>query len=100
MRSGGQSSPVVIGQPQASATELAAKQAVLFHQVGKNFSFASVEPTGEGEQQKLEGRDVDHSPSLVRANRRRLSDGTVRRRRRCRLRECALLNAVRLLTQS
>jgi len=78
MSSGGQSSPVVIGQPQASGTELAAKQAILFHQVGENLSFASVEPTGEDEQQKLEGRDVDHSPSLFRANRRRLSDGTVR----------------------
>lgn len=40
MSSGGQLSPVVIGQPQASATELAAKQAVLFHQVGENLSFA------------------------------------------------------------
>ena len=49
MSSGGQSSPVVIGQSQASATELAAKQAVLFHQVGENLSFASVEPTGENE---------------------------------------------------
>jgi len=28
--------------------------------VGKNLSFASVEPTGEDEQQKLEGLEVDH----------------------------------------
>jgi hypothetical protein len=78
LSSGGQSPPVVIGQPKASATELAAKEAVLIHQVGENLSFASVEPTGEDEQQKLEGREVDHGASLFRANRRRLSDGTVR----------------------
>src|SRR5882672_9392532 len=81
MSSSGQSPPVVIGQSQASATEVAAKQAVLFPQVAENLSFASVEPTGEDEQQKLEGRDVDHSPSLFRVNRRRLSDGTARESR-------------------
>src|SRR6185436_7875302 len=54
------------------------RQAVLFHQVGSNLPFASVEPTGEDEQRKLEGRDVDHSPSLFRANQHRMCDGTVR----------------------
>jgi hypothetical protein len=56
----GQPPPIVICQAQALSAGLAPKQAVLFDQIRKRLPLPAIQPTGQGSQQQLQGRHVDH----------------------------------------
>ena len=53
-----------VRQPHPSRPELAAQEPVFDDQVGDDFAFAALEPTGEHQEQPLESRGVQ-SPVLV-----------------------------------
>ena len=52
VRSPGQSSPVIICEPQAPLTDLPPKNAILFHQIGECLALPAIEPTGNGQEQQ------------------------------------------------
>jgi hypothetical protein len=60
-----QSPPIVIGEAQAPPTQLPAQEAVLLKQVGDRLPFAALQPAGQGQQQDLEGRGIDHERELI-----------------------------------
>ena len=64
IRAHGESAPIVVGQLQASAPQLAAKHTILFKQITKDISFLAIQPPGEEREQQLERGDVDHGRSL------------------------------------
>ena len=64
IRAHGESAPIVVGQLQASAPQLAAKHTILFEQITKDISLLAVQPPGEEREQQLERGDVDHGGSL------------------------------------
>ena len=59
-----QSTPIAIGQLQASAPQLAAKHTILFEQILKDISLLTVQPPREDGEHQLERGDIDHGPSL------------------------------------
>ena len=61
----GESAPIVISQVQASATQLAAKHTILFHQIRDRLALLAIHPAGEDGEHHLEGGRVDHGRSLT-----------------------------------
>jgi hypothetical protein len=61
----GESSPVVIGEPQTPPTQLSPQDAILFDQVSDRRPFPAIQPASEDHQQHLERRGVDHEPELI-----------------------------------
>lgn len=64
IRAHGESTPIVVGQLQASTPQVAAKHTILFEQITKDISLLAVQPPGEEGEQQLERGDVDHRRSL------------------------------------
>ena len=64
IRAYGESAPIVVGELQASAPQLAAKHTILFNQIAKAISFLAIQPPGEEREQQLEAGGVDHGRSL------------------------------------
>lgn len=60
MRARGKLPPVVIGEPQAPPTQLPPQHSILFDQVCQYLPLLAVQPTGDGQEQHAESRDVDH----------------------------------------
>ena len=61
----GEPPSVVIGEPQASLTDLPPEHAVLFDQIGERFPFLAIEPTGNGQEQQPKDRHVDHEREVI-----------------------------------
>ena len=57
--------PVVIGEPHASPTQLPSQHPILFDQVRQDLPLPAIQPAGDGEEQYLERRDVDHERELT-----------------------------------
>ena len=64
VRPPGQPAPVVIGQLQASAAQLAAQDTILLNEIAEHFSLPAVQPPGEEGEQQLERRGVNHGGNL------------------------------------
>ncbi len=56
----GEPTSLVIIEAVRAVPELGAEGAVLFEQIGDRVRVASVEPRGEGEEEKAHGRRVNH----------------------------------------
>ena len=71
IRTYGESAPIVVGQLQASAPQLAAKHTILFKQITKDISFLAIQPLREEHEQQLErgggehGRSLYHGPKVL-----------------------------------
>jgi hypothetical protein len=65
VRSHSQASPIVIRQAQAPPTQLPAQETVLFDQVGERFPLAALQPTGQDQQEHLDGCRGDHERELI-----------------------------------
>ena len=63
-----QPSPVSIAEPKPLLTQLAAKDAVLLHQIRDRLPLVAIQPAGEDGEQDVEGRRVDH-PGVYNYNR-------------------------------
>src|SRR5262249_31632796 len=62
---GGEASALVIGQPEASARQLAFEDSVLRHEVLDDVVLVAIDPSGEDHQQHLQGGGGgNHSPIL------------------------------------
>ena len=61
----GEPAPVVIGETQAPPTQLPPQEAILFDQIGERLPFSAIEPSGDGDEQQLETRDVDHEREVI-----------------------------------
>ena len=61
----GESSPFIVRQPQAPPTDLPPQKAILFNKIGQRFTLPAIQPAGDGEEQQLEDRNVDHEPELI-----------------------------------
>jgi hypothetical protein len=61
----GEPTPIGVGQPDSSRPELPTEQPVFDDQVGDDFAFAMLEPTGEHQEQPLESRGVEHERQLT-----------------------------------
>src|SRR5262245_59431507 len=61
----GESSPVGIGQAQASPTELPPQKAILCDQISQRLSLLAIEPASDGEKQQPNDRHVDHERQLI-----------------------------------
>ena len=57
--------PVVIGEAQTPPTQLPPQEAILFDQIGERLPFSAIEPSGDGDEQQLETRDVDHEREVI-----------------------------------
>jgi hypothetical protein len=56
--------PIVVGQQQASAPQLAAKHTILFKQITKDISFLAIQPSGKEREHQLERGGGEHGRSL------------------------------------
>ena len=65
VRSRGEFTPVLIGEPQAPPTHLPPQHPILFDQIREHLAFPAVQPAGDGDQQHPEGRGVDHERKLT-----------------------------------
>jgi hypothetical protein len=61
----GEPSSVGVRQPHPSRPELSAQEPVFDDQVGDDFAFVALEPTGEHQEQPLESRGVEHERQLI-----------------------------------
>ncbi len=67
----GESPPVAVCQPQATAADLPAQEAILFNELGHCLPFPAIEPASDSEEQQLKNRDVDHERELISRTRQR-----------------------------
>jgi Integrase core domain len=65
VRSHSQMSPIVIRQAQAPSTQLPAQETVLFDQIGERLPLAALQPTGQDQQEHLDGCRGDHERELI-----------------------------------
>ena len=65
IRAHSKSTPIVIGQPQASTPQLAAKHTILFEQIPKDISLLAVQPPYEEREQQMERGGGDHDPESI-----------------------------------
>jgi hypothetical protein len=65
VRSGGQSTAIVITEAQSLLPELAPQEPVLFDQVRDRLPLPAVQPAGEHAQHHLQRRGVDHGVELI-----------------------------------
>jgi hypothetical protein len=65
VRPRGESTSVVLGEPQAPPADLPPQHPILFDQVREHLSLSEVQPAGDREEQHSERRDVDHEPELT-----------------------------------
>ena len=62
---GRQSAPLVIGQPEAPATELRLEDAILFPQVLDDIELVAAHPAGERDEKEAKREAINHGPSLL-----------------------------------
>jgi hypothetical protein len=61
-----ESPPVIIGQLQASAVQLAAQDAVFFEEIAKSLVLLAVQPTREHKEEQMESGGIDyHDPEYM-----------------------------------
>ena len=59
-----ESPSVVVREAQPPSAQLAAEEAVLLDEVREHLSLPLIQPGGDGDEQQLQRRDVNHGPSL------------------------------------
>jgi hypothetical protein len=60
-----QAAPVGVSQAEARSAEVPAEYPILGNQVGEGITLAMLQPTGEHDEEQLEGRTVDHERQLT-----------------------------------
>ena len=63
-----ESAPVVVGQAQASSTQLTPQHPILFQQIREGIALPTIQPAGKNEDEQLKGRRVEHRRSLDQAH--------------------------------
>src|SRR5262249_49085131 len=72
--SNGESSPVVVSEPQPPPTGLSPEEAVLLDQIGERIPLLVIQPAGDGEKQQPKGRHVDHERELISRTPQKMSE--------------------------
>jgi hypothetical protein len=61
----GESSAVVVCQPQAPPADLPPEEAILFDQIGERLPLPAIKPTDDGQEKQPEDGHVDHERELI-----------------------------------